>query len=139
MDKFKVAITGSSGYIGFNITKTAINWGMNVVPIVRSEKSAGRIGILGITPKIVTEFEIDVFKSVFEDCDAVIHLIAKSDSYQDSYEKINLGSLKVVAQASFENGIKRIIFISGLGVHEFGKKSWANNEYFQSKILTPEI
>ncbi len=135
----KLAITGANGFLGQNVIKKAIELGWEINGVVRRKEAAEVITKLGAKAYIVNRFDTKELSIAFEDCKAIIHLANVVCGTKELFEQVNINGLKNIIQAANIAKVQRIIYPSGLGVEEYGKKSWASNNYFWSKLMAEEI
>ena len=123
----KFAMTGANGYVGRNIGKPLQRKGFDIIGIVRKGKSS--LITFG-APVISNDLSEKYLISRLEGCYALVHLIGKGKQTIDAdYEKVNVLLTKRAVDLCKKTGVKKIIYISGLGVDKtttFG--------YFISKL-----
>ena len=126
----KVLLTGSTGFIGSTLSSYLINSGVNLQVILRSKNS----GFLNS----ISEFVVEDLSSLsandlvafneksgfFIDIDCVIHLAGRAhvvnehiENPLEEFRKVNKDSTLVLAKFAAENGVKRFVFISSIGVN----------------------
>jgi 7-cyano-7-deazaguanine synthase len=111
----------------------AIKKGWEVHAIVRRKEVINEVKDLGAIPYLISNFNKEEYKNAFRNCVAVIHFANIVCGSKDLFEKVNIEGLKKILEAAKEEKVKRIIYPSGLGVDKYGKKDWAQNNYFWSK------
>jgi len=120
-----IVVTGANGFVGKNLRNFLHKNKINVLGISRKffRKHVSEVKITStnlLEPKLQTKLK---------NYDAMIHLIGiGSQSSKSTFEEINLNLTKNVIKACKNAGIKKIIFISGLGVSRSNK-----SDYFVSK------
>nr|MDO8109534.1 7-cyano-7-deazaguanine synthase [Candidatus Sigynarchaeota archaeon] len=140
MEKQKMlAITGANGFLGTSITRAAIARGLTVTGVVRSDEGARVVRDIGVTPFISRNYaEADLIKAM-HGATAVIHLIATGGrGPAKQIMDINLNITRRVVQAALKAGVKKIVYLSGLGVVEHGGGSNPANMYFKSKFMAEQ-
>jgi len=121
----RVAVTGANGFVGKNLRNFFYKNKINVLGVSRKNfrKHASEVKITStnlLEPKLQTKLK---------NYDALIHLIGIGrQSPKSTFEEINLNLTKNVIKACKNAGIKKIIFISGLGVSKSNQ-----SDYFVSK------
>lgn len=116
----KIAIIGASGFVGKHLTKTLINGGFNVVPMVRKIKNV---------PLDYHPFEIgDILKrknyeGVFHGITSIVFTVARTHhlnedgvEFDDIYKRMNCDVMLRVARSAYAQGVKRFIFLSSVKV-----------------------
>ena len=120
-----IVVTGANGFVGKNLRNFLHKNKINVLGISRKNfrKHVSEVKITStnlLEPKLQTKLK---------NYDALIHLIGIGrQSSKSTFEEINLNLTKNVIKACKNAGIKKIIFISGLGVSRSNK-----SDYFVSK------
>ena len=121
----RIVVVGASGFVGKNLRKFLHELNLDVLAISRKNfrKHASEVKITStnlLEPKL---------QSKLKNYDALIHLIGIGrQTPKSTFEEINLNLTKNVIKACKNAGIKKIIFISGLGVSRSNK-----SDYFVSK------
>ena len=121
----RIVVVGASGFVGKNLRKFLHELNLDVLAISRKNfrKHASEVKITStnlLEPKL---------QSKLKNYDALIHLIGIGrQTPKSTFEEINLNLTKDVIKICKNVGIKKIIFISGLGVSRSNK-----SDYFVSK------
>jgi len=121
----RIVVVGASGFVGKNLRKFLHELNLDVLAISRKNfrKHASEVKITStnlLEPKL---------QSKLKNYDALIHLIGIGrQTPKSTFEEINLNLTKNVIKTCKNAGIKKIIFISGLGVSRSNK-----SDYFVSK------
>jgi len=114
--KDRIAITGSTGFVGKNLTKFFDKTNRNYTSIKK------------------TSFQRKNIPS-FTRCSSMIHLIGIGDeTAKKSFDQINVEITKKAVMICKRSKIKRIVYFSGLGV---SKNS--SSKYFISKFKSEQI
>lgn len=123
----KVAITGASGFVGRNVGKFLSENGISIIAIIRKEKLHSiKFG----TPLISNDLSEKYLQSKLRGCSVLLHFIGKGRQTADSdYRKVNIDLTKNALNLCKKTGIKKIIYISGLGVNKD-----VTSDYFISKL-----
>ena len=122
-----IVITGANGFVGKNLRNFLHKNKINVLGISRKNfrKHASEVKIIStniLDPKLQTKLK---------NYDALVHLIGIGrQSPKSTFKEINLNLTKNVIKACKNAGIKKIIFISGLGVSKSNQ-----SDYFVSKYM----
>ena len=120
-----IAITGANGFVGKNLRNFLHKKKINVLGISRKNfrKHASEVKITS------TNLLESKLQTKLKNYDSLVHLICTGRrSPKSMFEEINLNLTKNVIKACKNAGIKKIIFISGLGVSRSNK-----SDYFISK------
>ncbi len=117
----RVAITGANSFVGKNLRKFLYKNKINVLGISRKNFD-----------KYHTETKIQSrnlleqqLQKKLKNCDALVHLIGIGrQSSKSTFEDINVNLTKNVIKTCKKSGIKKIIYISGLGVSKNSKSNY---------------
>lgn len=124
--KFKIAVAGANGFVGTNLRKFLSSRKIQVVSLARknhkkfrSEKSV-----------IFSDLASENLTGKLAGCDALVHLIGTgAQTASIDYQSVNVDQTKKIIKLCKRAKIKKIVYISGLGVNKsttFG--------YFISKL-----
>jgi len=122
----RVAVTGANGFVGKNLRNFLYKNKINVLGVSRKNfrKHASEVKIIStnlLEPKLQTKLK---------NYDALVHLIGIGrQSPKSTFEEINLNLTKNVIKACKNAGIKKIIFISGLGVSKNNTSNYFTSKY----------
>jgi 7-cyano-7-deazaguanine synthase len=132
-EKIKIAVTGANGYLGMHTIEKALERDIFVNAVVRRSDVIESVKMDGVKVFLVKDFKVEALESAFKGCKAVIHFANIVCGSKTLFESVNIDGLKKIIKAARNVGISRIIYPSGLGVDQYGKIEWANNNYFYSK------
>ena len=121
-----VAVTGASGFVGKNVRKFLYKNKVNVLGISRKN-----------FVKYPTETKIQAknlleqqLQKKLKNYDALVHLIGIGiESSGSTFEEINVNLTKNAIKLCKKSGIKKIIYISGLGVSRDNTSSYFASKY----------
>ena len=129
----KILVTGASGFIGQNLCRTLLKSGRSVIGIVRSSNSF----LLKNNIKYIKINDLNLhtnWKNIIKDVDCIIHCAAmahiKVKSKKNSlklYRSINVDATKQLAEQAVKLGVRRLIFLSSIGVNEISTKNYYPN------------
>lgn len=120
----KYFITGSTGFIGKELTRKLINQGEQLHLLVRDRKKANELNLSGVT---IFEGDITDYRAVEEamqGCSHVYHLAALAKPFSkdiSAFDSINIDGTRNVLEAALKYGISKIVFTSTAGT--FGTTS----------------
>jgi dihydroflavonol-4-reductase len=144
----KIAITGATGFLGSNLTKTLQSEGHTIHALVRDEQKMEGL----IQPDFFVTADIndhDALTKLFTGVDAVIHTVSNfrvvkgtDESYYQTNQQGTESALKVAKAC----GVKRFIHTSTIGVHGDVKHTPAKEDsplnpgdlYQSTKLLAEE-
>jgi len=125
----KVLLTGANGYIGRRLKQTLLNEDISLRLLVRNPKS--------LDPDLNAEivqgdtFDRDSLERALEGIDVAYYLIHSLQ--HENYKELDKKSAQNFLDAAIKKGVKRIIYLGGLGVKEHA------SEHLLSRIETGEI
>ena len=114
--KLTVVITGANGFVGRNVGRLFTKKGIVVINIVRKNRTTSvKLGTALISHNLSEKYLVQKLRK----CSALLHFIGQGKQTVDNdYEKVNVGLTKNVVNLCKKAGIKKIIYISGLGVQK---------------------
>lgn len=110
-----VSITGANGFVGRNVACLFTKKGIQVISIVRKNKTPVKSSTMLISHDLSEKYLISKLRK----CSVLLHLIGQGRQTVDNdYEKVNVGLTKNAVSLCKKAGIKKMIYISGLGVQK---------------------
>ncbi len=128
-----IAITGANGFLGRHCVRTAVEQALTVKGIVRRKEATEVVEASGGIPIIVENFQKDGLIEAFSGCHGVLHLVGIVNEQYASFYDVNIQGTRTVLDCALRSQIQYFVTPSGLGVEQYGLKSWATNGYFLSK------
>jgi len=120
IDRQKIAVVGSSGFVGSYLTSSLNRDGLNVIAMVR------KLSRESLTPSTVEIGDVlsgGKYEGVFNEITTVVYTVARthrvneeSSDFEQIYNEINCDAMIRVAKAAYRQGVKRFIFLSSLKV-----------------------
>ncbi len=124
--KFKIAVAGANGFVGTNLRKLLSSKKIQVVSLARKKHKRFKTEKTVIFSDLASK---DLAKKL-AGCSALVHLIGTGAQTADvDYQSVNVDQTKKIVRLCKRAKIKKIVYISGLGVSKsttFG--------YFISKL-----
>ena len=116
-DNRSVVITGANGFVGKNVSKYLSKNGFKIIGIVRKgKKKTVRFGECIVSQNLSERNLVSKIKG----SSALLHFIGQGIQNVDlDYEKVNVSLTKNVIKLCKKAKIKKIIYISGLGVDKY--------------------
>ena len=148
-------VTGATGLLGGQIVRTLVARNIEVSALVRSrEKAAKMFGNLQIDFVEGDILQPESYRAGLKGCDALFHTAAffrdalKGGKHWQTLYDTNVVGTKNLLQVAYEQGVRRVVHTSSIGVLE-GKRgqvidetmlrsSNTSNDYYRSKILSDE-
>jgi len=135
MNKLALAVTGASGFVGRALLVLARREGIEVIGLVRSEKSGQAVTALGARARVIPRLDAEPLAAALEGARAVVHLaMIGRERKGETYEAVNVGGTRAVVDAARRAGVPRVVLFSGLGVAHYGLTRRGTNPYFLSKL-----
>ncbi|GIT99924.1 NAD(P)-dependent oxidoreductase [Sulfurovum sp. TSL6] len=125
----KVLLTGANGYIGRRLKQTLLDEDLHLRLLVRNPKSLDS----DLNAEIVqgNTFDMDSLERALDGIDVAYYLIHSLQ--HKNYKELDKQSAQNFLDAAIKKGVKRIIYLGGLGVKEHA------SEHLLSRIETGEI
>jgi NADH dehydrogenase len=131
----RLVVTGANGFVGRHLIRHAASRRAEVLGIVRSERGARTVTEAGGRAVMVSGMTAAALAPVLAGASAVVHLAQiGAERTGVTYDDVNVGGTRAVAEAARLAGVPRVIFFSGLGVAHYGQWRRCTNPYFLSKI-----
>lgn len=125
--KLTIAISGSTGFVGTNLRKFLAAYNIPVISLSRKKHKHLK------SEKNIVFTDLDNVSKLR--CDALVHLIGTGAQTSDAdYELVNVKKTQKIISLCKRSHIKKIVYISGLGVSDsttFG--------YFISKLKAEKL
>jgi len=128
----KIVVTGASGFIAKNLRKYLSEKNIELISISRNDFKNFKC-----ETKIITKNyeEKNILKKI-QNSDALIHLVGiGKQSVNNDYDMINTELTKHIVNLSKKSRIKKIIFLSGLGVSPNTSLSYFISKYNAEKQI----
>jgi dihydroflavonol-4-reductase len=114
-------VTGGTGFIGGRVVRKLRERGDEVVTLVRSSARAGDLAELGCELAEGDLSSTDVIRRGVHGCDSVIHIAAVYKvgipaSEREPMREANIGGTERVLDAAVEANVKRIVYVSTVGI-----------------------
>ncbi|MBP9945372.1 MAG: NAD(P)H-binding protein [Vicinamibacteria bacterium] len=131
----KIAIVGANGLVGRHTFDMCRRQGVSVVGIVRSESGARLVESFGGTPVRVADLGRPAMATLIpalSGCDGLVYTASVSTGA--GADRTDPSGLVNVMAACREQGVKRLVFLSGLGIAHYGMNVHCTNPYFLGKM-----
>jgi dihydroflavonol-4-reductase len=114
-------VTGGTGFIGGRVVRRLRDRGDSVVALVRSPGRAGDLAAIGCELVEGDLTSPDAIRRGVHGCDAVFHIAAVykvgiTASERDAMREANVGGTEHVLDAAAEANMKRVVYVSTIGV-----------------------
>jgi nucleoside-diphosphate-sugar epimerase len=114
----RILVTGANGYIGVALCQHLTQLGHEVVPAVRIPSKLSNEVVTGALESF------DSWRKVLIDVDVLVHLAGRAHVLNDRvadplaiFRQINTQGTKLLAEHAVTAGVKRIVFMSSIGVN----------------------
>ena len=130
--KLRIVVTGANGFVAKNVRKLLSNEDVSIFGISRKNflnyKSETKI----ISPNL----RINDISHKLKNCNALIHLIGTGrQTVNSTYEHVNVENTKKIIQLCKKSKIKKIVYISGLGISNKSVTSYFISKYKAEKEI----
>ena len=133
-----IAVTGANGFIGSHLIPKLIRENCIVHAIIRSEKKGEIFKNTPVILKLGDVSDIPSLINAFQGVDTVIHLVAIiAEEGNLTYEKVIIQGTRNVVEAAKKAGVKRIVYISGLGVESDAVIGHFHAKWQAEQIIIP--
>ena len=129
-----IAITGANGFLGRHCLRKAVEYGITAKGVVRRLEAADLVEKLGAEPIMIKQLNDGELKRAFRGCIGVLHLIGIVSEQYGNLQEVNVNGTRLVLESAYEAQVSRFVVPTGLGIDQYGKKLWATNSYFASKM-----
>lgn len=131
--KQTVLVTGATGYIGRRLTQRLLDSGLFDLRLLVRNKNKVQAAIVDrLDIREGSTFDVPSLFAALEGVDTAFYLI-HSMGTTDDYRKLDRDSAENFREACIAAGVKRIIYLGGLGVKE------SASEHLLSRIETGEV
>jgi predicted dehydrogenase/nucleoside-diphosphate-sugar epimerase len=118
----RVLVTGAGGFLGgrtVEILRERFGW--DIVPLVRSPKSAARLARWPVEVALGDVCSPEDMARAVRGCDAVVHCAVGTDWPPEAARKVTVDGTRTVAEAALAAGVRRFVHISTFFVHQRDK------------------
>ncbi len=115
----QILVTGSTGFIGTELTLTLAKQGHTVYALYRGDAKLNRIQhdkVIPVKANILDEAEM---QNVVEKCEQIFHVAAFTGVWAKNKQiiyDINVKASEIIFKLALKNGIKRVVFTSSAGI-----------------------
>jgi len=138
----KIFVTGATGYVGRHVVRQLALRGFAVRALTRPASGEMPASDSSTIAAKAREFhsgsvtDAASLKGACDGCDAVIHLVGIINETEDTMEHVHVeGTRNVVAEAK-RAGVKRFIYLSGLGARAGAVAKYHQTKYAAEQIVT---
>lgn len=122
-----IAISGSTGFIGTNFRKFLTTQNIPTICLSRKKQKCSKL------EKNIVFSDLNNVSKL--NCNALVHLIGTGTQTKDAdYELVNVEQTQKIISLCKKSNIKKIVYISGLGVNNF-----TTFGYFISKLKAEQL
>ncbi len=119
----KILVTGANGFIGSNLVKRLLSEGNEVRSLVRKTSDLSFLDGLHTEIMYGDINDTDSLQTAMQGVDLVFHVagLAADWGAYEWFEKVNFAGTKNVAQVASAAGVSKMVYISTVAFHGFGK------------------
>ena len=131
-NELRIVVTGANGFVANNVRKLLAEEGVNLFGVSRKNFSNYKT-----EKKIISSnLNINNLSKKLKNCNALIHLIGTGrQTVNSTYENVNVEITKKIIQLCKKSKIKKIVYISGLGVSNKSVSSYFISKYKAEKEI----
>lgn len=119
-----VLITGAAGFLGRRLVADAMGRGWHVIAAVRNGNPSTPLSGTAKIVDIDLEAPPDRWREVLGGVDIVVHAAARAHVLKETsadpvaaFRSANVSATEKIARAAAEVGVRRVVFVSSIGVH----------------------
>jgi nucleoside-diphosphate-sugar epimerase len=116
----RLLVTGAGGFVGSHVVTAALARGYKLRSFERpTSPGRGYLDSIGIEVHNGDLTDGDALRRAIQGCDAIVHCAAHVGDWGHPavYRRVNVDSLKVMADAAADAGVKTFVLMSSLGVY----------------------
>jgi dihydroflavonol-4-reductase len=116
----RVLVTGASGFTGGHLARAMVRRGYDVRALVRDEERSRSLRESGVTLLRGDLADDASLERATRDVDVIYHIAAlyrEAGLPEETYRRVNAGSVKTLIHAAAGNGVRRVVHCSTVGVH----------------------
>ncbi len=134
----KILVTGANGFIGSNLVKRLLSEGNEVRSLVRKTSDLSFLDGLNTELFYGDINDVESLKTALNDVNLVFHVAGLAADWgpYSIFDSVNFQGTKNVAQTAAKAGVKKLVYISTVAFHGFGKINM-NEESPVAKNLIP--
>lgn len=115
----KTLVTGATGFTGSRLCRRLLHDGIDVAAFVRSRQKAHQLEKEGVECRVVDITDREDVHRHFRDIDKVYHIAAAyrtEHTDRQEFHRVNVTATQNLLEAARENGVKRFVHCSTVGV-----------------------
>lgn len=116
-DVTRILITGASGFIGRATVTAALEAGLEVIAVQRSE-GASRDGVSYVSTDLSVRDSVTALTEALQGCDAVIHLAAAMSGNPEDHRRLTIGGTHHLITAMQQAGTPHLTLASSIAVFD---------------------
>jgi len=114
----RVAVAGSTGFLGTNLVRKLVSSGVQTVALVRNTDKIDVMTKLGSTPALVDYTKPETLERALRGAEAVFNFVgASAQSPASPFDASNVTPARNLVAAAVAAGVKKMVYNSGLGVN----------------------
>ncbi|HNG93664.1 MAG TPA: NAD-dependent epimerase/dehydratase family protein, partial [Acidobacteriota bacterium] len=116
----KILVTGATGFVGRYVTEQLVQEGHQVRALVRPSTDSAWLQALGVQCVTGTLTNLDSLQAAIDGCQLIYHLAAltsRQNRTASDLWQVNVEGTRNLAQAAAQASVRRLVYVSTLGVH----------------------
>ncbi len=116
----RALVTGATGFIGSHVAERLVRDGWHVRTLVRPSSQTEFVDSLGVEKVVGDLTDARSIQEAVQGCDVVVHCAAMVGDWGpvEQYRKVNVEGMRHLLDAAAEQGVRRFVHVSSLGVYE---------------------
>lgn len=112
----KIAITGATGFVGYQVVKQLVDVGAHVTALVRPTSNRDRLNELRVKSQVAELNQPESVAHAIHGNEILIHAAGAVDFGEDwqRFREVNVGGTQGVIDGAKQAGIKRVIHVSSI-------------------------
>jgi len=131
----KILVTGSTGYVGRHVVARLLKDGYSVRALVRKGSDRHAIEMPGVEFVEGSVTKRESLNGACNGCFGVIHLVGVINDVEDTMEHIHVDGTRNIVDEAKAGGVKRFIYLSGLGSRADAVARYHKTKYAAEQIV----
>ncbi len=143
-----ILVTGSTGFIGTELTLTLAKLGHSVYALYRNEEKAKRVRHKNVIPIKANILDEAKMQEIIKNCEQIYHIAAFTEVWAKNKQiiyNINVKATELILKLALNNNVERVVFTSSAGVFgpsisgQINEQTIRSMDYFLEYERTKDI